>query len=119
MDYLIHFNKNHSSKDGRFVSGDGDGDGQVNDNANRSKKKGVFRDTGRGRALKRGVIATAAVTGAGIAYSAAVAAGEAYCLKRFSKAMNNARNETMASSFLESMWSRAANAKFVGGDWRK
>ena len=38
MSYLIHYNKNHSSKDGRFVSGDGDGDGQVNDNANRSKR---------------------------------------------------------------------------------
>lgn len=37
MSYLMHFNKNHSSKDGRFVSGDGDGDGQVNDRANRSK----------------------------------------------------------------------------------
>lgn len=32
MSYLIHFNKNHSSKDGRFISGDGDGDGQLNDN---------------------------------------------------------------------------------------
>lgn len=42
MSYLIHYNKNHSSKDGRFVSGDGDGDGQMNDNANRSKKKGVY-----------------------------------------------------------------------------
>lgn len=39
MSYLIHFNKNHSSKDGRFVSGDGDGDGQLNDNANRGKKR--------------------------------------------------------------------------------
>lgn len=37
MSYLMHFNKNHSSKDGRFVSGDGDGDGQVNDRANRGK----------------------------------------------------------------------------------
>lgn len=35
--YLVHFNKNHSSKDGRFTSGDGDGDGIVNDHANRSK----------------------------------------------------------------------------------
>ena len=39
MSYLIHFNGNHSSKDGRFISGDGDGDGQLNDNANRGKKR--------------------------------------------------------------------------------
>jgi hypothetical protein len=40
--YLIHFNKNHSSKNGRFVSGDGDGDGVINDHHNQSKnRKGV------------------------------------------------------------------------------
>lgn len=39
-DYLIHFNKNHSSKNGQFISGDGDGDGVVNDNKN--QKKGQY-----------------------------------------------------------------------------
>jgi hypothetical protein len=36
-DYLIHFNKNHSKKNGQFTSGDGDGDGIVNDHANQKK----------------------------------------------------------------------------------
>jgi hypothetical protein len=36
--YLMHFNKNHSPKDGKFTSGDGDGDGITNDHAHRSKK---------------------------------------------------------------------------------
>lgn len=36
--YLIHFNKNHSSKNGQFISGDGDGDGEIND----GKKKGQY-----------------------------------------------------------------------------
>ena len=36
-EYLIHFNKNHSSKNGQFTSGDGDGDGVVNDHKNRIK----------------------------------------------------------------------------------
>ena len=40
MNYLIHYNKNHSKANGQFVSGDGDGDGMVNDNANR--RKGVW-----------------------------------------------------------------------------
>ena len=30
-DYLIHFNKNHDPKSGRFAPGDGNGDGQIND----------------------------------------------------------------------------------------
>ena len=30
-DYLIHFNKNHSPKNGQFTFGDGDGDGQLNE----------------------------------------------------------------------------------------
>ena len=38
-DYLVHYNKNHSPKNGQFTSGDGDGDGISNDHAHRSKKK--------------------------------------------------------------------------------
>lgn len=30
-DYLIHFNKNHDPKTGRFAPGDGNGDGRIND----------------------------------------------------------------------------------------
>ena len=44
MSYLIHFNKNHSGKDGRFTRGDGDGDGIANDHANKKKNK-LIRDT--------------------------------------------------------------------------
>ena len=37
--YLIHYNKNHSSKNGRFVSGDGDGDGISDDHHNYARNK--------------------------------------------------------------------------------
>ena len=37
--YLIHFNKNHSSKNGQFISGDGDGDGIVDDHNNQKYLK--------------------------------------------------------------------------------
>jgi hypothetical protein len=37
-DYLVHYNKNHSSKTGQFAPGDGDGDGVSNDHANQRKK---------------------------------------------------------------------------------
>lgn len=35
--YLVHFNKNHSSKDGKFTYGDGDGDGIIDDHRNGRK----------------------------------------------------------------------------------
>lgn len=38
-DYLIHFNKNHSPKNGQFTSGDGDSDGVRDDHHNYSKNK--------------------------------------------------------------------------------
>lgn len=38
-EYLVHFNKNHSSKNGQFASGDGDGDGIADDHHNYAKNK--------------------------------------------------------------------------------
>lgn len=37
MDYLIHFNSNHSPRNGQFIRGDGDKDGIVDDHAHRRK----------------------------------------------------------------------------------
>ena len=34
-DYLIHFNKNHDKKSGRFTFGDGDGDGELSERQRR------------------------------------------------------------------------------------
>ena len=47
MSYLIHFNKNHSSKNGQFVSGDGDSDGVRDDHHNYSKNE-VTSPDGKG-----------------------------------------------------------------------
>lgn len=38
-EYLVHFNKNHSSKNGQFTSGDGDGDGVADDHHNYAQNK--------------------------------------------------------------------------------
>lgn len=38
--YLIHFNRVHDPKTGRFSWGDGDGDGIRNDHGNQSSKLG-------------------------------------------------------------------------------
>ena len=35
--YLVHYNQNHSAKNGQFISGDGDGDGISNDHKNQKK----------------------------------------------------------------------------------
>lgn len=37
-DYLMHYNKNHDPKNGRFTFGDGDNDGVVDDHAHRRKE---------------------------------------------------------------------------------
>ena len=37
-DYLVHFNRNHDKKTGKFTYGDGDGDGINNDHANQKKE---------------------------------------------------------------------------------
>ena len=42
--YLVHFNKNHSPKNGQFVSGDGDGDGVINDYKNQKKNRYQYVD---------------------------------------------------------------------------
>ena len=68
-DYLIHYNKNHSAKNGQFTSGDGDGDGISNDHAHRSKegkKKGLSKKAKVGLAVAGGVLGTAAVVAGAI-----------------------------------------------------
>lgn len=37
--YLVHFNKNHSPKNGQFTFGDGDGDGIIDDHRNQKADK--------------------------------------------------------------------------------
>lgn len=46
--YLIHFNKNHSSKTGQFTFGDGDGDNIRDDHHNYAKNKGDLADAPQG-----------------------------------------------------------------------
>lgn len=52
--YLVHFNKNHDPKDGRFTFGDGDGDGQLNDRAQRKNFKQFKKDAVPGLIFKKG-----------------------------------------------------------------
>lgn len=40
-EYLMHFNKNHDKKSGRFTYGDGDGDSIRDDHSNQSKKQSI------------------------------------------------------------------------------
>lgn len=54
-DSLMHFNRNHDPKTGRFFFGDGDGDGIDNDHAHRSslrEKARNARDAHRGRVIE-------------------------------------------------------------------
>ena len=124
-DYLVHFNKNHSKANGQFISGDGDDDGIIDDHHNYSrnkkgdtsgsnvsdapKKKGLFSDSGRGRALKKGIIATSIVVG----ITVAAKAGQIYLSKKLqSSASDFDSYYDSGSDFV-----RVSKAKVVGGDW--
>ena len=58
--YLIHFNKNHSPKNGQFTSGDGDGDNIRDDHHNYSKNKGDLSDAPKEDAITGQQIKTVA-----------------------------------------------------------
>lgn len=51
MAFLMHFNRLHSHKDGRFISGDGDGDGIVNDHKNQKSSDDEKSSTSGGGAI--------------------------------------------------------------------
>lgn len=76
--YLIHFNKNHSSSTGQFISGDGDGDGVVNDHSHRSgngsSEKVMSRQKAR-RIRNAGISLCAASAGLHVANIASAYAG--------------------------------------------
>ena len=46
-DYLVHYNRNHNKKTGRFDFGDGDGDGIRNDHANQKKKNSLSKSVNK------------------------------------------------------------------------
>ena len=57
MAYLIHYNKNHDPKNGRFAPGDGNGDGVVNNT--RRKKTNANKDyyiTSSGEKIRKPLI---------------------------------------------------------------
>jgi hypothetical protein len=65
-DYLVHFNKNHSPKNGQFTSGDGDGDGISNDHAHRSKKDGGRKPITRSQAKAMNTVSKKSIKGGSI-----------------------------------------------------
>ena len=140
-DYLIHYNKNHSAKNGQFTSGDGDGDGIANDHAHRSKKSGkiiVGREKDRAKLkktrqkiikeqkekLKKMDKGQKIALGLGIAAGLATAAGVGIemVMDYRNEKLAQEINDQMARDFVERQnqikWREAASkAKFVGGDW--
>ena len=97
-DYLIHFNKNHDPKSGRFAPGDGNGDGVIG----RQNKQLTPEQKKRRTSAIAGTAAAATVT-AGIAAMLIV------------DAVNNSR--TKSGRMFANDYRRASVAKVVGGDW--
>lgn len=106
-DYLVHFNGNHSSKNGRFTNGDGDNDGIVDDHHNYSRNKGDLSDVHKQQAkaitsdkrVQR--MAGKAVVGAGKAV-----ANIAFKRTKLGKAINEAGFKDVTREF----------SKAIGGD---
>ena len=140
-DYLVHFNKNHSPKNGQFTSGDGDGDGISNDHAHRSKKSGKViavweKDKDTLKKTRQKIIkeqkekrkkmnkGQKIALGLGIATGLATAAtvGIELVMDYRNEKLTQEINDQMARDFVEKQnqikWREAASkAKFVGGDW--
>ena len=107
LDYLVHYNKNHSKANGQFVSGDGDGDGVVNDHAN--QKKQLTPEEKKRRAKRNAWIAV----GAGAA-GTAVAAAALIITKNHKKKMTDRdylEKVELGQSFLKS--SRISNTPLL------
>ena len=95
-DYLIHFNKNHDPKSGRFAPGDGNGDGRINDSYG---DHGIVKDKKKTR--RNAIIGTAA--------AATVTAGIAAMM--IADAVNTSR--TRSGKMFANDYRRASVAKFV------
>lgn len=91
-DYLIHYNKNHSAKNGQFTSGDGDGDGISNDHAHRSKKDGGRKST-NATAKKKGM------SGRGIKASGYAALGASFVMDAVTKSLADAAHDTGSTGY--------------------
>ena len=101
-DYLVHFNGNHSSKNGQFINGDGDNDGIVDDHHHYSKNKGDLSDVHKQQAkaiasdkrVQR--LAGKAVVGAG-----KIAAGFAFSKTKLGKTLKEANYKAVTKEFLK------------------
>ena len=116
-DYLVHFNKNHSPKNGQFTSGDGDGDGISDDHAHRSKKPGKEN---RKKMTKSQKVSLGFAIGTGVATAAIIGAKLVmdYRNEKASKEFHDQLSRDFVERQNQIKWSEAASqAKFAGGDW--
>ena len=116
-DYLVHFNKNHSSKNGQFTSGDGDGDGVSDDHAHRSKNSGKEK---RKKMTKSQKVSLGFAIGTGVATAAIIGAKLVmdYRNEKASKEFHDQISRDFVERQNQIKWREAASqAKFAGGDW--
>lgn len=102
--YLIHYNKNHSKADGRFVSGDGDGDGIINDNSAKKDEK---------KARRNAIIGTAAAATVTTGLAALMIA-DAVNSKRTSSGKSFADDYTALSLSEAKDWARRMGGLSIG-----
>lgn len=124
-DYLIHFNKNHDPKSGRFAPGDGNGDGVVGKKTKVTIVNGKNRktyhvdssslvdDSYGDHGIQKDKAKTRRNAIIGTSLAATMTAGLAAML--IVDAVNTSR--TKSGKMFADDYRRASAAKFVGGDW--
>lgn len=93
VDYLVHYNKNHSKANGQFVSGDGDGDGIANDHAHRNNNGSSKKE--RKPLSKKARVAigvTGAVVGTGAIVAGAIGLGKEIAWQKRQRKFRDAWN---------------------------
>lgn len=101
-DYLIHFNKNHSKKNGQFDSGDGDGDGIRDDHHNYARNKGDLADAQKDQ--MRSIVnnpGAQRMAGKAIVGAGKIAAGFAFSKTKLGKTLKEANYKAVTKEFLK------------------
>ena len=124
--YIVHFNKNHDSKNGQFTYGDGDGDGRINDHENQIKtslKRKGYSDNDVSTAMK-GFKETASKVGSNKTQDAYYKYVESIyedksndnkvkkAIMNYSKTASKDIKETEKSGNIKNIWSRSNNMDY-------
>ena len=110
-DYLVHFNKLHSKKNGQFISGDGDGDGRGDEHHRYTKSGYNTQSQPQQQVVNTQMVKMGAAAGKWVA-------GKAFCATKLGKQLKNGVGSEIGkmlvkSTGLDKIWKDAGFDKDV------